>query len=39
MPGTCRTADFAYTWENVVDVRVFFAQPAAARLAVVFTAS
>jgi hypothetical protein len=37
--GTHDAADFAYTWENFVDVRVFFAQAAAAQLAVVFTAT
>jgi hypothetical protein len=34
--GAHDAADFAYTWENFVDVRTFFA---AADLAVVFTAA
>jgi hypothetical protein len=37
--GAADAADFAYTWENFVDLRVFFTKAAAAHLAVVFTAT
>ncbi len=37
--GALDDADFAYTWDNVVDIRDFFRRATAARRAVLFTAT